>query len=437
MPELRGYGFQRVEILPVLRKEAEAMKQLPINTIVQGDALSVLKTFPDESVHCAITSPPYWGLRDYGTEPLIWGGKENCQHVWGDKTIRKQTGGTKSSTLGELSGGHKISPEHRELSIKTSMYEASQGQFCQLCGAWRGNLGLEPSPELYVEHIVEIFREVKRVLRKDGTFWLNMGDSYAGSPPGNKTIGVSAKSTLHGVDSDKYRETLSQSVQQKMNTCVSGLKQKDLCGIPWRVAFALQADGWWLRSDIIWHKPNPMPESIRDRPTRSHEYVFLLTKSKHYYYDAEAIKEPSSQNSHARGNGVNPKAKKAPAGWDSGPGDHSQLKGRYPKSKQNPSFSGSINKLVEKRNKRSVWTIATQPFTGAHFAVFPEKLISPMILAGTKEGDIVLDPFSGAGTVALVAEKLGRNHIGIELKTEYIEMTKRRLKLLREQTRLI
>jgi len=332
-----------------------------------------------------------------------------------------------------------------------------------------------------VKHLVEMFREVRRVLRSDGTLWLNMGDCYAASAPGNKTLGVSAKSTLHGVMSNTYRETLSQSVQQARNKIVEGLKPKDLVGIPWSVAFALRADGWYLRSDIIWSKPNPMPESVTDRPTKAHEYLFLLSKSAHYYYDADAIREPPRLEYIGKEVGLQPKRE----------GDRRHDGG-------NRFFiDGRVG-----RNCRSVWIIPTQPYKGAHFATFPERLVEPCIKAGTSErgacgrcgapyeritkpseryaralgkpwaqgtevsdshvnknygmlpkgcprhaeydtigwqptcecgvGErvpcVVLDPFFGSGTVGVVAKRLDRRFIGIELSADYCRMAEERLR---------
>jgi len=294
------------------------------NHIYEGDSLEVLKTLPDESINCVVTSPPYWGLRDYGVE----------------------------------------------------------GQF-----------GLEKTPEEYVEKLVKIFREVRRVLRDDGTVWLNLGDSYAGSSgSGGKTEKqVSNVGSFHG-----------GGVRMS-----DGLKPKDLVGIPWRVAFALQADGWYLRSDIIWHKPNPMPESVTDRPTKSHEYIFLLSKSKKYYYDVEAIREPhiSSQKEIDR--------------------QHSEgIKDtNYATSK---NWSGGVGYNENGRNKRTVWTVNTKPYPEAHFAVFPEDLIVPCIKAGCPKDGIVLDPFIGSGTTAKVAQRLGRNWVGIELNPDYIKLANKR-----------
>lgn len=362
-----------------------------------GDCLDVLKTMPDNSIHCCVTSPPYWGLRDYGHD---------------------------------------------------------------------GQIGLEDTPEAYVDQMVKVFREVKRVLRNDGTLWLNLGDSYASVG----SDGSSGKTAQVGN---------TKSGQQKTtNKIVSGLKPKDLVGIPWRVAFALQADGWWLRQDIIWHKPNPMPESVIDRCTKSHEYVFLLTKSKQYFYDAEAVKEPAIYAGDNRG-----------ARSDSRRG-----------TKCN-SMSGITGNF---RNKRSVWTITTKPYSGAHFAVMPMDLVEPCIKAGTSEKGCcptcgnpwkrvvnsirvmrhelpkddpnyrparyarksngtddytnggaqafskttttgwiptctcgvdpvpctVLDPFSGSGTVGVVSTNLKQNYIGIELNSDYILLSQQRLNVV-------
>jgi DNA modification methylase len=264
-----------------------------------------------------------------------------------------------------------------------------------------GQIGLERTPEEYVAKMVAVFREVWRVLRKDGTVWLNLGDSYASGKGtcfnpggGDLSLGKERKAIgVHPLDRGN-RSTLK----------ASGLKPKDLVGIPWRVAFALQADGWWLRQDIIWHKPNPMPESVTDRCTKAHEYIFLLSKSARYYYDAEAVKEPGTgrpifDNNNSR------------AVVDTSRNDH----GRH-----NPD-------LATNRNKRSVWTIATQPYPGAHFATFPPKLIEPCILAGCPIGGVVLDPFMGSGTTMAVAQKHNRKAVGCELNKDYIGLAEKRL----------
>jgi DNA modification methylase len=281
--------------------------------ILHGDCRELLKTLAAESVHCCVTSPPYFGLRDYGVA---------------------------------------------------------------------GQIGVEATPDAYVQELVSVFRAVRRVLRQDGTLWLNLGDSYASSPPGNKTLGVSAKSGLHGVNgaSGRYRQTLACGHATKRDTSkIQGIKAKDLIGIPWLVAFALRADGWWLRSHIIWHKLNPMPESVTDRPSSAHESIFLLAKSERYSFDAEAVREEANA-------------------------------------------AGGL------RNMRNVWSVATQPYSKAHFATFPAALIEPCIKAGCPEGGTVLDPFFGAGTTGLVADRLGRGCIGIELNPAYSEMAHQRLR---------
>ena len=427
------------------------------NIIYQGHVLEVLKGMDDESVQMCVTSPPYWGLRDYGLEPMVWDGDENCRHEWGMEHKAKQSGGTDNAFADKKNW---------------DLGERSQGQFCQLCNAWRGSLGLEPTPELFIDHIVQIFREVWRVLRKDGTVWLNLGDSYtSGNRPDRDKSLISETSGL-----------TNRSAGMDRPQTPAGLKPKDLIGIPWRAALALQADGWYLRSDIIWAKPNPMPESVTDRPTKSHEYLFLLSKSPKYYYDAEAIKEPAQ---------------------DWGNRDRTNWSARIKAESygQTPHTGGENGNYAESgRNKRTVWTIATQPMPEAHFATFPEKLIEPCILAGTSEkgccvecgapwervvekskeyhrkpgykanspmaknkddmtnfypdmyntiskttgwqrtckcdtpgthdedcanrgGEYctVLDPFFGSGTTALVAYKHGRNFIGIELSELYLK----------------
>jgi DNA modification methylase len=244
------------------------------------------------------------------------------------------------------------------------------GRYCT-CGAWRGVLGLEPTPELYVQHLVEIFREVRRVLRADGTCWVNLGDSYATTPPG-KCVDPFKTSGLAGINGASYRADRTALRANNQGKVYGDLKPKDLVGIPWRVAFALQADGWWLRSDIIWAKPNPMPESITDRPTKSHEYLFLLTKAARYYYDGEAIKEPSL---HA-GRVIE---------YDGT--QKNCLAGDAANDRRTLIGSNGVRTLTVEpaRNRRSVWTIATEPYPEAHFATFPEKLVEPCILAGTSE----------------------------------------------------
>jgi DNA modification methylase len=271
-----------------------------------------------------------------------------------------------------------------------------------------GQLGLEKTPEEYVAKMVEVFREVKRVLKKEGTCWLNLGDSYVGGGRGGK--GQCGRGSM-----EEGRYENGQRIGLPTGN-IPGLKAKDLVGIPWRVAFALQSDGWYLRQDIIWHKPNPMPESVTDRCTKSHEYIFLLAKSQKYYFDNEAIKEDSVDLESYQGRRFRNATKIA------------LLKGRPGTPNTLEKKGGQFNKKYEKCNKRSVWTITTKPFKEAHFATFPEDLIIPMVKAGCPKDGIVLDPFMGAGTTALVAKKLGRNYLGIELNPAYVKMAERRLR---------
>lgn len=277
------------------------------------------------------------------------------------------------------------------------------GQFCQLCGAWRGSLGLEPTPELFISHLVQIFREAKRVLRDDGTLWVNMGDSYAAS-------------RSYQVVDNKYRD-VGNKIGHKVP---DGLKPKDLIGIPWMVAFALRADGWYLRSDIVWHKPNPMPESVKDRPTKAHEYIFLLSKSQKYFYDQDAVKEPNKEASIKR-------YEYSLEGCYT-PGS------AYPNEKRDKPQQWKLN--PNGRNRRSVWTVTTQPFPEAHFATFPPKLIEPCIKAGCPEGGTVLDPFFGAGTTGIECEKLRRKWIGVDLNPDYCAIAKSRIERELQQGRL-
>jgi DNA modification methylase len=271
---------------------------------------------------------------------------------------------------------------------------------CPRCGAIRidAQLGLEKTPEEYVARMVEVFREVRRVLKNDGTLWLNLGDSYAAARS------YQVRQSLQG----EYE--IGERYNSQPVHVPPGLKPKDLVGVPWRVAFALQADGWWLRQDIIWAKPNPMPESVRDRCTKSHEYIFMLSKSARYWYDAEAVKEPATTAGGAAGY----------AGYSA----RATAMGRKPSGNEKPGVS-AINAAT--RNLRSVWPIATSPFPEAHFATFPPEIPERCIKAGCPKGGVVLDPFFGAGTTGLVALRLGREFIGIELSPEYCEMAKRRI----------
>ena len=311
--------------------------------IITGDALDTLRTLPDNYIDCCITSPPYYGLRDYGVD---------------------------------------------------------------------GQIGLEQTPEQYIQRLVDVFREVRRVLRDDGTLWINIADSYGSSGKGawrNKTAQKETYTPDPGTRITKMPKTFED------------IKSKDLIGIPWLLAFALRADGWYLRQDIIWHKPNPMPESVTDRCTRCHEYIFLLSKSPRYYYDTDAVAEPCAQSTINRC-----------AGKTNGPTrpDAPRFGGnKYTASPEQFYRTKSGNCYVPKpmRNKRDVWTVATRGFKGAHFATFPEQLIEPCILAGSRQGGVVLDPFCGSGTTGVVALRHGRQYLGIDLNPEYTEMAKNRI----------
>ena len=300
--------------------------------LIQGDARKI--PLADQSVHCCVTSPPYWGLRDYGVA---------------------------------------------------------------------GQLGLEKTAEEYTRVMVDVFREVKRVLRGDGTLWLNIGDSYASAWPAPNTRRNIIDNPMSGGKRGPGRP-------ERMG---GDLKEKDLVGIPWMLAFALRADGWYLRSDIIWSKPNPMPESVTDRPTKAHEYIFLLSKSREYYYDAEAIKEESVS--------LDLRKPYAPGQIDARGNGHDRGGGSI---RKNAVPTGC---LPVKRNKRTVWEVNPQPFPEAHFATFPEELIKPCILAGCPLRGTVLDPFIGSGTTALVARNLQCHAIGLEINPKYIDIARGRL----------
>lgn len=498
------------------------------STVYCGDCRPVLRERPAASVQCVVTSPPYHGLRDYGIPPAVWGGREDCQHEW-VATGEIKRGRQHLQEFGEklgCGGGnkHSQSAEH---------YNASTGSFCRHCNAWRGCLGLEPTIEAYVEHVVEVFREIRRVLREDGTVWLNLGDSYAGnSTPGggDPTVGV------RNLGGNTYRK----------KSVPLGLKPKDLCLIPSRVALALQADGavnpeamrqldsirtallrdfdtwdavpqnvrseverldaewhdaheggWWVRSVIIWAKSNPMPESVTDRPTTAHEYIYLLSKSARYFYDADAVREPNADPHRTTFHAGKRKFSDA---MITNTGDKHRGFGRTGKPLEEYAGAG--------RNLRTVWTIPTQPFPEAHFATFPEKLPERCIKAGTSErgccpecgapwvrrvvvdkarrvgpdsrggnyGGVrksdgtkvmggnyeagrqyakvvlgfepscecggepvpctVLDPFAGSGRTLLVAHRLGRRAVGIDVSADYCRLAEHALRERAAQRRL-
>lgn len=311
--------------------------------LLVGDAEERLRELPDESVQCAVTSPPYWGLRDYGVE---------------------------------------------------------------------GQIGLEASLADFLHRLVRVFREVRRVLRPDGVAWVNMGDTYSSSGGAG---GVGHNSTLDGTAQHEAKRA-GAALKRKR---VQGLKPKDKLGVPWRLAFALQDDGWWLRSDVIWEKPNPMPEAVRDRPTVAHEFVFLLTKSERYFYNFDEARErcvvgaAHARTAKAASRAFNAKRMGREPGWRG-------------KVKANASFNEAMTELVEFRNWRDVWRIPTQPSSLEHFAAFPEELARRCIVSGSKPGSLVLDPFAGTGTTGIVALKEGRRFVGVELNPAYAEMAEQR-----------
>lgn len=498
-----------------------------------GSALELARALPDETVQTIVTSPPYWGLRSYQTQPQIWqNGHALCvEHEWVERRERVDATGFERNRKG-LNHAARVSDGNERNAVAKTPAIVRESNTCSMCGAWRGELGAEPTPELYVEHLVQIFRELRRALKDDGTLWLNLGDSFWGgkgqsgaNPPEYiERRKARGSNTLEGAQHCIGKKGWTKPGDGKHAV----IKPKDLVGIPWMVAFALRADGWHLRSDIIWSKPNPMPESVRDRPTKSHEYIFLLTKSAKYYYDYEAILEPAAYDGrkdtmlkgsgkYANGfapTGTNPQTM-AERGHERWP---NKIVGRTERKMQGTGYGGDRKGLhghsgyfdadgnlrthvkdgIPARNKRTVWTVTTRPFKGAHFATFPEALIEPCILAGTSakgecpkcgaawarvvertrlkrtelpkddprhrpntyngayadingKGDagytetktlgwepqcacgldpvpqIVLDPFSGAGTTMKVAAKHNRNGIGIELNRDYLELSRQRL----------
>ncbi|HEY8606595.1 MAG TPA: site-specific DNA-methyltransferase [Noviherbaspirillum sp.] len=335
--------------------------------ILIGDVREQLRTLPADFVHCVVTSPPYWGLRDYGVA---------------------------------------------------------------------GQIGLEASPSEFIATMVEVFDEVRRVLRPDGTCWVNMGDSYAGNRGSTNSPAIGLKHRSASGDAQRQMITSRRRDDApipRSDVRVPGLKPKDLVMMPHRLAIALQDAGWWVRQDIVWHKPNPMPESVRDRCTKAHEYIFLLTKSESYYYDQDAISEPVSPNTHAR-LAQDVQNQKGSARANGGTKTNGTMKAVGRKLadagsgiKSNSSFDAALAMPVDRRNKRSVWTITTQPFSEAHFATFPPELPEMCIKAGCPPGGLVLDPFFGAGTTGLVADRLQRDCIGIELNPAYAEIARRRI----------
>lgn len=435
--------------------------------ILVGDVMDQLATLPEESVQCVVTSPPYFGLRDYGTASWEGGDDPNCNHR------PDEAGSTKKPTAGQREHAGRFC-----------------GPVCWKCGARRidSQIGLEPTLDAYVAKMVEVFRAVRRVLRKDGTVFCNLGDAYANAGGRGE----------QGTTGQRADRTFTYT-REASTVPPAGFKPKDLLGVPWRVAFALQADGWWLRQDIVWHKPNPMPESVTDRCTKAHEYVFLLTKAERYYFDAEAIKEKGSDNTNLRISKAEVErirnGRAAGANTSLGMGPTPKAVQPDGMTKQNASFENACCLPVERRNRRSVWTIPTEAYPHAHFATYPRKLVEPCILAGTSakgccatcgmpwvrvvereqlkrdrpndyvkrtgedgtgnacsnsvagvsvrtlgwrpqcecKGTLqpvpctVLDPFLGSGTTAAVCVQHGRRWIGIELNPEYAKLAEKRI----------
>ena len=326
------------------------MTPLPRNTILLGHALDLLQSLPDGCVHCVVTSPPYYGLRAYDTEPQIWDGLSDCQHVWGETA--------RAPWANDVPGPHGRAKNTEAGHWKTK----ETGPFCQRCGAWRGELGQEPTPALYIAHLVRIFREVGRVMRHDASLWVNLGDSYSGDSPIRHT---SAETFSVAWDPSQSR---GNGGSRRSAARQGTMRPKSLLLIPQRFAIAMADEGWIVRSDIIWAKGNALPESVTDRPTKSHEYVFLLTKNERYFYDAQAIAEPTSGTAHPRGRGVHPKT------TESGQG-----------IKANRSWEAATVVLAPTRNARTVWEINAEPFSGAHFATMPGELARRCILAGSAE----------------------------------------------------
>lgn len=450
----------------------------PTSRLFYGrDVREVLRELPEESVQCVVTSPPYWGLRDYGTDHSVWGGDPTCTHEWGDEIPGSNRGGsgtpTDKNNRGEGYGR-----------------DAPKGCYCTLCGAWRGELGQEPTPHEFVDHLVEVFREVRRVLRSDGILWLNLGDTFNSGSSGS-VVG----STLQGGKSNQ-----NQSNRQG-RAVVPSLKPKDLVGIPWRVALALQDDGWWLRNDIIWAKKNRMPSPVQDRMTCAHEHIFLMAKSDRYFFDLDAIRVPHTFGSYDDEGNFTPGQR-----WLSETGDRTDRKldmteGQLGTMAGPPRRFGRGLYNAGGKNPGDVWSMATQPFPGAHFAVFPPTLPERCIKAGTPEygccgecgapwqrvkqygerpddgasngiapelrsggtrqrdhsgrggnvlaarpvldewwepscacgegaplhRSVVLDPFSGSGTTGMAAMDLGRDYIGIDRNDKYLGMAAARV----------
>ena len=350
--------------------------------ILTGNCLDKIKELEDNSIDCVVSSPPYFGLRDYGTEPQIIGGNKNCNHIW--QTFKRD---------GNCWGipNRNIDGQAQTKKTNNSIVKEQEQKKCSKCDAWIGQLGLEPTYQDYLANTVKVFETFKPKLKDTATIWWNVGDSYS---------------------SGKRKSTTNQSLRGGKDYGVTrtpvqnGIKEKDLLMIPNRVAIALQDAGWYIRSEIIWHKPNPMPESVKDRPTSCHEKIWLITKNKKYYYDADSIRESCTT-------------------FDTNIRDRDTTK--LNNTPGRTRMGGLKKNNYTMKNKRNVWTITTKPFKDAHFATFPKDLIEPCIKAGCPEGGTVLDPFGGSGTTGLVANDLRRNSILIELNPKYVKMMKKRM----------
>jgi len=363
-----------------------------INKIIQGNTLDILKQFPDECIDCVITSPPYWSLRDYGSETeVIWDGKEDCEHKWiEERTERPNSGGGRTEWAKE-----KLATKGTDNYSEYTNYgdRATYSKFCIKCGAWNGQLGLEPDFNLYIKHLIQIFNEVKRVLKKTGTLWVNIGDTYYTKSGSN-------------FEHDNKCNNIKDKMQGK-----KPLQSKCLCQIPSRFSIAMTDNGWILRNEIIWFKRNCMPSSTKDRFTVDFEKVFFFVKNKKYYFEQqyESLKEIS--------------IKRAEYGWHG----KKLLNGKSYNGLSDMEKMGERFAPIQGRNKRCVWDIPTQSYNESHFATFPEELVKPMIMAGCPKDGVVMDIFAGSGTALKVARDLRRDYVGIELNPKYIKLINKRL----------
>jgi len=360
--------------------------------IYNGNAINLLEELDSESINCVVTSPPYWALRDYQTKPIIWDGDKNCEHDWNIRQYSKVTNYNEGFNQRWENSSNRIQKQ----SEMGKLFSIKEG-FCTKCGAWKGSLGLEPTFDLYIKHLVDIFDEVKRVLRKDGTVWVVIGDSYSGSGKAGKNPNYQKKHTEFGKPS-------THSERFGLPTTNIGLPDKSLVMIPFRFAIEMVNRGWMLRNTIIWHKPNCMPSSVKDRFTVDFEYIFFFVKNKKYYFEQQFDKTLTKDNSYRNR-------------------DITKLNNTPGRSR----MGGLKVNNYDFKNKRSVWQITTKPFKEAHFAVYPPELIETPIKAGCPENGIVLDPFMGSGTTLKVARKFGRKSIGIELNKDYINIAVKRL----------